>query len=205
MCSICKLLNSCSRFEIEGTGLAYADASAATQRDAPSAEQCQQQVHRIIHSPTFRNALTLQQLFQFVADKAIAGTTEGLKEYTIGVEAFGRKQDFDPKTDPIVRVQIHRLRQKLKEYYDAEGSHDPILIEIPKGHYLPSFERATVQLQISTIALRPNWTQLSPSRLHCLDRMLRVEIRRRLRKGAVSVGFPPVVRRLPQLQLPSLP
>jgi hypothetical protein len=124
--------------------LAYADASAATQRDAPSAEQCQQQVHRIIHSTTFRNASTLQQLFQFVADKAIAGTTEGLKEYTIGVEAFGRKQDFDPKTDTIVRVQIHRLRLKLKEYYDAEGSHDPILIEIPKGHYLPSFESATV-------------------------------------------------------------
>ena len=71
------------------------------------------------------------------------GTTEGLKEYTIGVEAFGRKQDFDPKTDTIVRVQIHRLRQKLKEYYDAEGSRDPILIEIPKGHYLPSFESAT--------------------------------------------------------------
>ena len=123
--------------------MAYEDASAATQRDAPSAEQCQQQVHRIIHSTTFRNALTLQQLFQFVADKAIAGTTEGLKEYTIGVEAFGRKQDFDPKTDTIVRVQIHRLRVKLKEYYDAEGSHDPILIEIPKGHYLPSFESAT--------------------------------------------------------------
>ena len=110
----------------------------------PPAEQCQQQVHRIIHSATFRNALTLQQLFQFLADKAIAGAKEGLKEYTIGVEAFGRKQDFDPKTDPIVRVQIHRLRQKLKEYYDAEGSHDPILIEIPKGHYLPSFVGATV-------------------------------------------------------------
>ena len=124
--------------------MAHADASAATKCDAPSADQCRQQIHRIIHSPTFRTALTLQQLFQFVADKAIAGTTEGLKEYTIGVEAFGRKEDFDPKTDPIVRVQIHRLRQKLKEYYDAEGSRDPILIEIPKGHYLPSFESAMV-------------------------------------------------------------
>jgi hypothetical protein len=122
--------------------MAHADATA--QCDAPSAEQCQQQVDRILQSATFRNALTLQQLVQFVADKAIAGGTEGLKEYTIGVEAFGRKQDFDPKTDPIVRVQIHRLRQKLKEYYDAEGCHDPILIEIPKGHYLPSFEVATV-------------------------------------------------------------
>jgi len=120
--------------------LAHADASATTKCDTPSAEQCRQQIHRIIHSATFRNALTLQQLFQFVADRAVAGTTEGLKEYTIGVEAFGRRDDFDPKTDPIVRVQIHRLRQKLKEYYDSEGGQDPILIEVPKGHYLPSFE-----------------------------------------------------------------
>jgi hypothetical protein len=126
--------------------LAHADATAATNCDAPSAEQCRQQIHRIIHSPNFRNALTLQQLFQFVADRAIAGTSEGLKEYTIGVEAFGRREDFDPKTDPIVRVQIHRLRQKLKEYYDAEGVQDPILIEIPKGHYLPSFECATPRI-----------------------------------------------------------
>jgi len=124
--------------------MAYADASAATPCDTPSADQCQQQVSRIIHSAAFRNASTLQQLVQFVADRAIAGAPEGLKEYTIGVEAFGRKQDFDPKTDPIVRVQIHRLRQKLREYYDAEGSHDPILIDIPKGHYLPRFESVTV-------------------------------------------------------------
>ena len=120
--------------------MGHADALATTQRAVSTSEQCQQQIHRILHSATFRNASTLQQLFQFVADKAIAGTPEGLKEYTIGVEAFGRKQDFDPKTDTIVRVQIHRLRQKLKEYYDSEGSHDPILVEIPKGHYLPSFE-----------------------------------------------------------------
>jgi hypothetical protein len=124
--------------------LAHADALEATKCDAPSVEQCRQQIDRVVHSSTFRNALTLQQLFQFLADKATAGATEGIKEYTIGVEAFGRKQDFDPKTDPIVRVQIHRLRQKLKEYYDVEGSRDPILIEIPRGHYLPSFEVATV-------------------------------------------------------------
>lgn len=118
--------------------MAYADA--ATPYDALSMDQCQQQVQRIVRSSTFRNALTLQQLFQFVADKAISGAAEGLKEYTIGVEAFGRKQDFDPKTDPIVRVQIHRLRQKLREYYELEGSHDPVLVEVPKGHYLPHFE-----------------------------------------------------------------
>lgn len=71
--------------------------------------------------------------------KTADGNPDGLKEYTIGVEAFGRKPDFDPKTDTIVRVQTHRLRQKLKEYYQEEGVTDLILIEIPKGHYCPTF------------------------------------------------------------------
>ncbi|WP_263354708.1 hypothetical protein [Acidicapsa acidisoli] len=107
---------------------------------APNTEQCELQVRRILQSTTFRNATTLQQLLQFLAAKSATGSNDALKEYTIGVEALGRKQDFDPKIDPIVRVQSHRLRLKLKEYYDAEGRHDPVLIQIPKGHYLPTFE-----------------------------------------------------------------
>lgn len=98
------------------------------------------QVERIIISNTFHSAPTLQQLFRFLATKALEEHPEEIKEYTIGVEALGRRQDFDPKTDPIVRVQVHRLRQKLKEYYDVEGSQDSVFIEIPKGHYLPRFE-----------------------------------------------------------------
>src|ERR1035437_7560273 len=84
----------------------------------------------------------LQLLLRYVAKKAFDPSTETLKEYTIGVEAMSRPLDFDPKADPIVRVQIHRLRQKLKEYYDADGLHDRIVIEIPKGQYLPVFELA---------------------------------------------------------------
>lgn len=106
-----------------------------------SAEDCLRQTHRVLQSVGFRNASTLQQLLQFLASRALDNSQPKLlKEYTIGVEAFGRPTDFDPKTDTIVRVQIHRLRQKLKEYYDSEGRHDPVLVEIPKGHYLPSFE-----------------------------------------------------------------
>jgi hypothetical protein len=106
----------------------------------PPQEQSERQMQRILHSAAFRNAHTLQQLFQFLVAQAYGPETETLKEYTIGVGAFGRPQDFDPKIDPIVRVQTHRLRQKLKEYYETEGKHDPILIAIPKGHYLPTFE-----------------------------------------------------------------
>ncbi len=80
------------------------------------------QVQRIIASNTFKSAPTLQQLFQFLATRALDGHPDEIKEYTIGVEALGRKQDFDPKIDPIVRVQIYRLRHKLKEYYEMEGA-----------------------------------------------------------------------------------
>ena len=127
---------------LAGAALIHADIPKASKDESPTAEECQQQVDRILHSATFRNALTLQQLFQYLASKAISGSADSLKEYSIGVEAFGRPHDFDPKTDTIVRVQIHRLRQKLKEYYDNEGSRDTIAIGIPKGHYLPSFEVA---------------------------------------------------------------
>ena len=101
------------------------------------------QVQHIVASNTFRSAPTLQLLLRFLAAKALEEHPEEIKEYTIGVEALGRRQDFDPKTDPIVRVQAYRLRQKLKEYYDLEGSQDSIFVEIPKGHYLPRFEVLT--------------------------------------------------------------
>lgn len=112
----------------------------------PPQTQCEHQLQRILESATFRNAHNLQQLLQFLVAQASGADTEALKEYTIGVKAFSRPQDFDPKIDPIVRVQTHRLRQKLSDYYDTEGRHDPILIGIPKGHYLPVF-RAKIEAE----------------------------------------------------------
>jgi len=116
------------------------DASTHGPSMGPSVDECKEQVRRVVLSTTFRNATTLQLLLQFLTDKTLAGETSTLKEYTIGVEALGRKEDFDPKLDPIVRVQIHRVRVRLKEYYDEEGSRDPVLIQFPKGHYTPTFE-----------------------------------------------------------------
>ena len=116
------------------------NAHAHNRVAAPSWVECQHQVQRVLQSAGFHNASMLQQLLRYLAQKAFDPSTETLKEYTIGVEAMSRPLDFDPKADPIVRVQIHRLRQKLKEYYDANGLHDRIVIEIPKGQYLPIFE-----------------------------------------------------------------
>jgi len=134
---------------------------ASAEAEPLDRDQREEQVRRILRSVTFRNASTLQQLLAYLAAKSTGGSGEMPKEYTIGVEAMGRKEDFDPKIDPIVRVQSHRLRTKLKEYYEAEGSQDPILVQIPKGHYLPTFERKSASSPISPEAPetsdRPHW------------------------------------------------
>lgn len=142
------------------------DLLSVSEAGIPPADQCQQQVQRVLKSSVFRNASTLQQLLQFLTARVLAGDSEAIKEYTIGVEAFGRQQDFDPKTDTIVRVQIHRLRQKLAEYYDADGSRDPIFIDLPKGHYLPKFEFANRRTKGSGLDATPEPEPLNASASH---------------------------------------
>jgi hypothetical protein len=83
----------------------------------------------------------LQKFLEYVASKAIEGLSHEIKEYTIATEVFGRAAAYDPKIDTTVRVQAHRLREKLKEYYDGEGAGEEILLVIPKGHYVPYFSR----------------------------------------------------------------
>jgi hypothetical protein len=115
-----------------------------TELGGPAPEEIQKQLGRIIHSKTFRHASALQRLLQYLITRAIEDPFGDIKEYTIGTEVFERGADYDPQSDTIVRVQIHRLRLKVKEYYESEGANDPILVEIPKGHYIPAFETRQV-------------------------------------------------------------
>jgi serine/threonine-protein kinase len=70
-------------------------------------------------------------------ERAIAGEDAHLKEQIIGVEVFDRKPDYDPRIDPIVRVEARRLRAKLKAYYAASGRNDEMIVTLPKGGYVP--------------------------------------------------------------------
>lgn len=106
----------------------------------PTPQDIQKQLQKIIHAKAFRHATALQRLLQYLISKAIEDPFVDIKEYTIGTEVFDRGVDYDPQSDTIVRVQIHRLRLKVKEYYETDGINDPILVEIPKGHYIPAFE-----------------------------------------------------------------
>jgi tetratricopeptide (TPR) repeat protein len=95
------------------------------------------ELDRVLCSPEFRGSERRRTLLTFLVEKALAG--ERVKEYVIGVEAFGKDPDYDPRVDPVVRVEMGRLRLRLADYYAAQGVSDPLRIEIPKGSYLPVF------------------------------------------------------------------
>jgi len=95
----------------------------------------QVQIDRILNSTTLRSSDGMRRLLKFLADKALNGEADQLKEYTIGLDAFGKSSTYDPQQDSHVRIQVGRLRQKLAEYYESEGKNDPIVVKLPKGGF----------------------------------------------------------------------
>src|SRR5450759_609688 len=95
---------------------------------------------RVLESESFRNSDSLRRLLSYVAERSLNRTADGLKEYVIGVDVFGKPPSYDPQKDASVRVQISRLRQKLDEYYKGEGSGTPYRLVLPKGHFTIRFE-----------------------------------------------------------------
>lgn len=99
-----------------------------------------EQLNRILSVPTFHNSRVLSDFLRFIVDNTLAGKEQEIKEYTIGVRVLSRHVDFNPQLDAIVRTHAGRLRRALKEYYYELGKDDPIVIEIPKGSYIPLFQ-----------------------------------------------------------------
>ena len=109
-----------------------------------SAEEISQALSRIISTTDFEKAYRLRQLLEHLVNKQLAGEADDLKGYNLGLDVFDKGKDFDPDTDTIVRVQMVRLRRMLEHYYLTTGKDDAIIIEIPKGRYVPSYRRAEV-------------------------------------------------------------
>ena len=111
--------------------------------DMPNArEEAPRELERILASRAFQGAGRSGSLMRFLLERTLAGQAEQLKEYTVGAEALGRGNSFDPRTDAIVRVEISRLRSRLSHYYATEGATNPVRITIPKGSYAPVVESA---------------------------------------------------------------
>lgn len=97
------------------------------------------ELERIIASKEFAHSESLKRFLRHSVELTLQGQTDRLKESLLGVELFGRAGTFDPRMDPIVRVQAVKLRSRLRQYYASEGQTDPYIIEFPKGGYIPVF------------------------------------------------------------------
>ena len=107
--------------------------------DKLSDKVVRQQLSRILASKTFSQVERLKRFISFIVGETVGGRGGDLKEYVIGVQVFGKEPSFDPRTDPIVRVQARRLRTRLARYYRDEGNSDELIVDLPKGGYAPVF------------------------------------------------------------------
>lgn len=168
--------------------------------------QIREQLNRILASETFVRSERLSTFLRFVVDETLRGNGGTLKEQVIAHDVYGRGEEYDPSTDPVVRVDARRLRDKLREYYSLAGD-EPVIIRLPKGSYVPSFERrspiiAAVLPEAEPISLPP---APSRSRAYWL-----------LAAGALLVGVaattwyglrreaPPTIRIRPLTSLPGV-
>ena len=104
-----------------------------------SKEAITKQMKKLCLSDELVNKTILCSLLEYLVVEKLAGREERLKGYTIGTEALGKEEDFDPDKDPVVRIHAGRLRRALRLYYLETGKNDTIRIEIPKGQYAPDF------------------------------------------------------------------
>ena len=107
----------------------------------------------LLASDAFRRAPHASTLLSYLVESALAESVP--KEYVIATEALGRSTDFDPRTDPVVRVEIRRLRQKLLEYYAEDGRDSDLVFELPKGRYGLTWRHRQRSEQPLSIAVLP--------------------------------------------------
>ena len=100
------------------------------------------QLERIVTSEVFSRSHQLRRFLTFIVEQQLAGHGDSIKESVLAHELYAKGTDFDGGTDPVVRVDARRLRDKLREYYD--GRSEPVVISLPKGSYVPLFEAGTV-------------------------------------------------------------
>ncbi|MEO8052650.1 MAG: tetratricopeptide repeat protein [Acidobacteriota bacterium] len=129
----------------------------------PGPEEIRAHLEKLLAGRLFARSLRLCRFLRFSVEESLAGKGGRLKEQIIGMEVFDRKSDYDPRIDPIVRVEARRLRAKLKAYYASAGRGDSIMIGLPKGAYLPFFKvRAAAALGSRTALVASSGVAAAP-------------------------------------------
>jgi hypothetical protein len=114
---------------------------------APASEATLAQLERILQNKNLRLSEVQRRLLNYLAEKSLAGEADDLKEYAVGVDAFGKPASYDPRQESVVRMHVARLRQKLAEYYRTDGADDPIIVDLPKGGFKMTFDPRPPRVQ----------------------------------------------------------
>jgi hypothetical protein len=139
------------------------------------------QVERILRSDELRGAEVLRRLLKFLADKSVSGEADELKEYIVAIDGLGKPPSYDPRHNSAVRIQVRRLRQKLADYYRTEGLDDPIVIDVPKGHFKLTYEQRSLP---ASPPIAASFVPPPPTLTEPIDRGIK-----RLRNGFAAVPF----------------
>jgi Tol biopolymer transport system component len=129
--------------------------SPAARRAKFNEDAVRETLGRILKSKPFSGSPRLSDFLRYVVEHTLYGDVSSLKETCIGVAVFGKVASYDPKEEPIVRVEARRLRARLEEYYSSAGSLDPVRITLPKGGYLAAFEEPGLATLETTITPAP--------------------------------------------------
>lgn len=109
-------------------------------KEQPNPEAFREELGRLLASETLRGSESLRRLLGYLGEAYLAGTSKQLKEYSIGRDVMGKPEDYDPRVDASVRVQIGKLRQRIEQYYREEAPSATARVTLPKGHFELGFE-----------------------------------------------------------------
>ncbi|MBX9843154.1 MAG: hypothetical protein K2Z80_15235 [Xanthobacteraceae bacterium] len=118
---------------------AMAQAIDSASESAPSPDEIRAALDHMLLSDVFSRSPQLGAFLRFVTEAVLHGKGDRIKAYTIGVEVLRRDTSFDPQVDPIVRVEATRLRRAIERYYAGPGRDDAVVIDLPRGSYVPTF------------------------------------------------------------------
>lgn len=118
-------------------------------------EEVRAELDRILASPEFTTNERRRRFLRYVVEETLAGRSTGIKGPTIAVAVFNRDASFDPQLDPVVRIEARHLRRDLDSYYMAAGAANPMRIIIPKGGYIPIFQKRSDLIQPAVGMLPP--------------------------------------------------
>jgi adenylate cyclase len=123
--------------------------SATSAPPRPTEAEVRAHLDLLLHSEALAISDRNRRFLAYIVEETLAGRGDRIKAYNVALTAFDRTDDFDPQTDPIVRIEASRLRRALEHYYLTAGKADPLRIEIPKGSYVATFSHAALEPAVS--------------------------------------------------------